>query len=306
MSLLKQLFGKGASQKKHKQEPEKVKSYQLIDKVAKTEYIQNLRIGRSWILPQMVEMCFDKNGNFSEKRYLKKVSELDFEKCWSIMMRNVRALRVLSVKDPTAYNERLNWWNKEVFLSMAKYDFKFFVKYLNERRVLHCSGGPYVYLPNLKGTNCRYDKMFFTEQPSSEWRHEIKLTSDLKVAFEKRIEAIANANDVVELLRAVDDYDQNRCIVPVAERNNQSLTEFVNAYIGDGAYSAMMTMVKFLNLTYADNQGRMLSREECISDIASKLAEFGCNGLLMFRYCSSKLLDSSEGGTFNYKDYCKR
>ena len=306
MHWLRQLFSKSASQKKRKQDPEKVKLYQLLDEVSKTEYIQNLRIGRSWILPQMVEMCFDENGNFSEKRYLKKVNDLDFEKCWSVMMRNVRALKILSAKDITAYNERLNWWNKDVFLSMAKYDFNCFVKYLNDRRTLRCSGGPYIYLPNLRGANCKYDKMFFIEQPCNEWRHEIKLISDLKAAFEKRIEAIANANDVPELLSAVDEYDQHRCIVPVDERNNQSLPEFVNAYTGDGAYSAMMTMVKFLNLTYADNQGRVLSREECISDISSKPMGLEYNGLLMFRYCSSKLLDSGKGGTFNYYEYCKR
>ena len=69
---------------------------------------------------------------------------------------------------------------------------------------------------------------------------------------------------------------------------------FIKAFAGDGAYSAMMTMVKYWDITYADDSGRMMSRDECLADIEAKAEEYKADGMQMMKYCVDKLLSKSE------------
>lgn len=279
----------------------------LLADVSETSYIQNLRIGRSWILPQMVEMAFNEKGEFDEKKYFKEVQLLDYEKCWTILLRNFHAISLLYKKNKNACQERLNWWNKPVAIAMAKYDLQLFKEYLNRVEIRSdCFGGDYVYLRKLKGRKDGwYDQMFFTKPPCEDWTHDAKTTTDLIAEFETRIRRIEDAKSISDLCEAIQVYDNNRCIMSFDTKKVSIPTQFINSYAGDGAYSAMMTMVKYLKLTYNDKKGKKMRWDECIDDITSKPEEFMFNGLSMFRYASTKLLDEKQGGAFCYKEYKK-
>lgn len=62
--------------------PKKEDVRELVGKVQNSDYIRNLRVGRSWVLPQMVNMCFDESGNFSEEKYYENIGNMSYEKCW--------------------------------------------------------------------------------------------------------------------------------------------------------------------------------------------------------------------------------
>lgn len=278
----------------------KVKS--LVRKVADTEYVQNLRVGRSWILPKMVDMCFDRNGNFSESNYYNSISQLDHTSCWDLTVRNYHALSVICQKDPKAFSERSKWWNKEVAVAMAQADLELLKTQTSKGwRVYHdCKGGDYIYLPTLRSKTSRYSKMYFLKTPPATYVNQAKskneTVDDLYLEFSKRIDAIKCASDPVSLYKAVRDYDWNRC-VQVGESMPDA---FVNAYAGDGAYSAMMTMVKYLGLTFDG-----LDRDACIAAIERKSNEVANDGRQLFAYCAAKFFDKNAGGVFEYKDYKK-
>ena len=273
----------------------------LYSRVANTSYIDSLRVGRSWVLPQMIWTSFDRSGTFSEAKYYQAVCSIEYNKGWKILMRNYKALSKMSVTDPVGYAHRANWWSKEVALGMARYDLMIFdqrIAQMSMKPKTNCLGGPYVRLFKLRGHTCR-NNMFFlnTPNPMSRWNSSNSRTiADLRLTFVQCINAIERASSPVELYQALSDYNNHRwvyCTAPLPE-------PFVNAYMGDGAYSAMMTMVKYLNLSYR------ATRDECLADIEAKTAECGQDGRRLFRFCAMRFLDRNAGGIFDYRAYCQR
>ena len=67
----------------------------LCKTVASGEYIANLRIGRSWILPQMLEMGGVRRGHlhFDIDKYEKAVRSLSYTYSHFLMIRILRAMK---------------------------------------------------------------------------------------------------------------------------------------------------------------------------------------------------------------------
>lgn len=190
-------------------------------------YIQHLRLDRSWVLPQLVEMGFTSSGVFNRELYLKSVKNLERKKVWSLLLRNYRAI----MEHPES--ERKRWWKKEVAVKVAEFDF------------------------------------------AATGNEELRpLVNDIRMA-----------SSAAELFTALQKYDKAR---PrrYDQINEGWPEEFVDAYAGDGAYCAMMTMVRHLGICYKDSYGRMLTREECISEIKRE-KEFS-DGLKMLSFCENK------------------
>ncbi|MDE5876118.1 MAG: hypothetical protein K2H47_01210 [Muribaculaceae bacterium] len=100
-----------------------------------------------------------------------------------------------------------------------------------------------------------------------------------------------------QLSAAIDWYDVNR--MRCREGNRTNLPDsFVNAYLADGAYHSMMTMVKVYNLRLKNDAGESLSRDESIAEIEKQGETLTGKDLLV--YCKEKFFDS---GIFEYDRY---
>lgn len=278
------------------------RSSALHRKVVDSAYIGNLRLGRSWVLPQMVAMGFDYQGNFSEQKYFAAINDLGYNKCWEIMMRNFRQIKDLRMKDPAASAARANWWTKEVALAMANFDVMRYdqeVKFLSAYPKTHCSGGPFIFLNFLRGRKGYHNRLFFLNPPlpGTYWNSSNSMTvADLRAQFVQRIRAIEMAYDPASLYQALKAYDDNRCVM-----QSDALPEaFVSAYAGDGAYNAMMTMVKYLGLNHTG------SRDSSIADIELKAREYAGDGRRMLVYCAQRYFNKANGGMFDLNAYRNR
>ena len=272
----------------------------ISKRVVNTEYINNLRVGRSWVLPQMVDMCF--NGTrFSKYKYMEAVETLDYNKAWTIALRNFRVISMCQNRDD---EYRSGWWTKEVAVAMAKNDLqllKAHIAAVSRNPLENCSGGPYIRL-ELRGCKNKQEQMYFTGSvaPSSKWYNKGKTMDDLYRAFVARIGEIEQAQTPKQVYNALMDYDNHRCLL----KQNATLSkEFRNAFMGDGAYTSMMTLVKFLNLRYKDESGNMLTREQCIEDIENKAQELAYDGEQMFAYLTAKFFDANAEGGFDITKY---
>ena len=264
----------------------------LCKTVASGEYIANLRIGRSWILPQMLEMGGVRRGHlhFDIDKYEKAVRSLSYTRQNEILMRNLNVLSFLDDKDIEGYEARARWWTKNVvrvmftnFLDACKR------KVLNQKAYTNCTGGAYVAVK-------QWNAMYFvnTPNPNSKWNMENSDTIDS--AFDKMYATLD------ELETAKTYWDIFNVVYPLGKpvlfsHNGEYYTtpvEFVSAFAGDGAYTAMRTLVKFWNLTYEDADGRMMSREECLADIEAKAEECKGDGMKLMRYCVDKFLANQE------------
>ncbi len=281
-------------------EPKKREVKELVQKVVDSEYIRDLRLGRSWVLPKMIEMCFDRKGNFSEARYYQSISKLDHSKCWDFLVRNYHVMSLIADKDKKGYEARAKWWSKDVAVAIAQRDLDLLKSQIARGMYVSkgCRGGDYVSLPTLRGRFNKYDKMFFLKAPSADfvnkYKEENETIADLYDDYESNIQLIKFAATPKDLATAVRDYNWGRCLQP----GESMPEEFINAYAGDGAYSAMMTMVKYLGLTFDG-----LDRDACIAAIESKAKEVGNDGRQLFSYCAAKFFES---GVFDYKAYKSR
>jgi hypothetical protein len=143
--------------------------------------------------------------------------------------------------------------------------------------------------------------MYFCDEPKgAKWRGS---TNTINRLLEQRKNAISNilgsASDR-DLYNAVQEYYDIAKVNNAYARDswNDELKlpkEYVNAFAGDGACSAMMTMLKYLKLTPADT-----TRDKCIVSIAKKVMDTGFNGDTMIDYCIEKFFDS---GVFNLRNY---
>lgn len=224
---------------------------QLRQQVSETEYISNLRIGRSWILPQMVQMGF-KRGKFDVNQFEKAIKSKyngdasGRRMVWELLKRNYK---VNADSNNTA--PRSKWWTNKLLVQMIIWDFKL----IGKRR----SG--------FDRKECKNIRFSITTDYTPKENYATILKYD-----QCRMRRRSTACDVPEI--------------------------FIDAFMADGAYNAMMTMVKVLNIRISKGNRGSLSRDESIREIEQKSAVL--SGRELLEYCKVTFFDS---GVFDYKKY---
>jgi hypothetical protein len=229
----------------------------LRQQVAETEYICNLRIGRSWVLPKLVSMGFVKSrfsykfdiDVFERSIYSKyDWSETGRREIWNLLKRNYEAISLSNGAD-----KRTRWWNHNLLREMMEWDF------------------------GMVGKRSR------------------GLNRNLCIEYIDKLRELDNFQELGKLCKGYDHARMRRRRVPIYKKVPIC---FVDAYMGDGAYNAMMTMVKVLGIRISDSNGQLLSREDCIDEIENQAAVKTGHELL--NYCKETFFDS---GAFEYKKY---
>lgn len=270
----------------------------LCNEVAEGDYIANLRIGRSWILPQMLEMGGVRKGHlhFDIKKYENAVRNLTAAKQEKILMRNLDALKIIRDSDPEGFESRFRWWNMDVVRMQYRTRLAANKKKVqNMKPFTNCTGGPYV---KVYFMNTQY--LLFVNEPyaNSKWNSTKSYTIDsFFEILQEELDFILKDDDICEFTSQLwtSIMCQSASIARLDPNSYFKTTdEFVSAFAGDGAYSAMRTMVKFWNLTYTDAMGRMMSREECLADIETMAEQYKDNGMKLLEYCVEKLLSRED------------
>lgn len=273
-------------------------------------YIETLNLNRSWILPQFVEMGFGSEKSFDSNRYINAINSLSYDRLWIILLRNCRALNRMQDKESTSYKIRKGWWSKDVAVALAEFDLKRTRKYISALNVYsNFADGRYIVIPVMRGCNYEnQDNYIFTEMPrnAEKWAYKKhRSLNELYIKLERDIEQIRRASGDSEICLAVERYNNNRILYDYQITNSERITnilpsEYLNAYIGDGAFSSMMTMIKYLGLRCLDYCEEEMSRDECITEIAEMIFDNNFNGKMLLSYCVNKYFDS---GVFDYNDY---
>lgn len=290
----------------------------LCKDIVGSTYIETLHLNRSWILPKLVDMGYKEGWlkDFSIDAYADAVSKQNYDKFWTILVRNLKALAAMKDKSSYAYKIRSGWWTKEVAIAMAEFDLAGFRKYIGNLKVYtNSSAGAYVKIGYMSGADREFRENYYyidtpEKAPRSGWNkynRKERTLPNLYAQIESRINLIRKAKNDKELYEAVRQYNDERVTNDPHFREDWSCglelaDEFINAYVGDGAYSSMMTMVKYLGLRYKDDSGNELDRDECIHGIVNKVFDLGFDGAELLLFCKEKFFDS---GVFKYKEYKK-
>ena len=315
---LQTILGSNGNSSKQAVMPDNDALAALCEDIVGSTYIETLHLNRSWVLPQFIDMGHDygRAKNFSTDKYMYWISRLEYDKCWRILVRNYKAMAAMKDKSSYAYKIRSGWWTKEVAIAMAEFDLKGFKEYIgNLKRYTNSSAGAYVKIGYMRGADRESHENYYyidtpKKAPRSGWnkynRKERNLPN-LYAQIESRISLIRKAKNDKELYEAVRQYNDERFTSDPHFRKNWNdkvkwADEFINAFTGDGAYSSMMTMVKYLGLRYKDDSGKELDRDECIHGIVNKVFDSGFDGAELLLFCKEKFFDS---GVFKYKEYKK-
>ena len=237
----------------------------LREKVSQTEYINNLRVGRSWILPQMLYMGF--RDHKKKQKINKEFSLNDFNasllgrynnspegrrNVWDLISRNYN-----EISKSGGLSKRARWWTPKVVEDIMEWDFKL------------CGKASRGFISRRK---CK----------------------DI-------LNSIPDISNPDEISKLVILYNQNRMKKRPALYHHRLPKSFINAFKGDGAYNAMMTMVKIYGVYFKDDDGVQLNRDQCI-DIINQRAEH-LSGQRLLEFCKEKFFDSK---AFDYKKYLKK
>lgn len=290
----------------------------LCKDIVGSTYIETLHLNRSWILPKLVDMGYKEGWlkDFCIDAYADAVSKQNYDKFWTILVRNLKALAAMKDKSSYAYKIRSGWWTKEVAIAMAEFDLAGFRKYIGNLKVYtNSEAGAYVKIGYMSGADREFRENYYyidtpEKAPRSGWNkynRKERTLPNLYAQIESRINLIRKAKNDKELYEAVRQYNDERVTNDPHFREDWSCglelaDEFINAYVGDGAYSSMMTMVKYLGLRYKDDSGNELDRDECIHGIVNKVFDSVFDGAELMLFCKEKFFDS---GVFKYKEYKK-
>jgi hypothetical protein len=286
---------------------------ELCKKIEGKSYIDTLHLNRSWILPKFVDMGY-KEGRlkkFSIDAYTDAVSNLDYGKCWATLLRNYKALSQMKDKNSASYKIRSGWWTKEVAVAMAEYDIKLFKKFVSKLTVkTNSRAGNYVIIPHMKDEDPYYkENYYYCEIPKKEplhgwslWNDEDRNLPNAYSVLDMLADEIRKVVDDKALFEAVANYDDARAMTEYHRYivKMEYPKEFKSAFMGDGAYSSMMTMAKHLDLQFKDDSGNTMSRDNCVKAIAQKAMDSGFDGTKMLEFCVEKYFDS---GVLDYKAY---
>ena len=102
----------------------------------------------------------------------------------------------------------------------------------------------------------------------------------------------------LDLYKVVERFDKCRMKKRDSSLESKLPTSFIEAFKGDGAYNAMMTMVKILGLRLKNDKGKLLSREKSIQEIEDQASKL--SGSQLLGYCKTHFFDS---GVFEYERY---
>lgn len=315
---LQAILGSNGNSSKQAVMPDNDALAALCEDIVGSTYIETLHLNRSWILPKLVDMGYKEGWlkDFSIDAYADAVSKQNYDKFWTILVRNLKALAAMKDKSSYAYKIRSGWWTKEVAIAMAEFDLAGFRKYIGNLKVYtNSSAGAYVKIGYMSGADREFRENYYyidtpEKAPRSGWNkynRKERALPNLYAQIESRINLIRKAKNDKELYEAVRQYNDERVTNDPHFREDWSCglelaDEFINAYVGDGAYSSMMTMVKYLGLRYKDDSGNELDRDECIHGIVNKVFDSGFDGDELLLFCKEKFFDS---GVFNYKEYKK-
>ena len=199
-------------------------------------------------------------------------------------------------------------------MAFRHFDFNKLVNIVeNCKRHDYSRAGEFIIIPRMRNADTYFKENYFyvntpKKTPLGGWNKFNSKERTLDILFSKmqmHLEQIDKAKNDKELYEAVKNYNDIRALRDchfTQEKEDGDVcapAEYLNAFLGDGTYWSMMTMVKYLGLYFVDDKGQKLTRDECIAQIANKVYECGFNSMELFEFCEKKFFS----GLFNWKKY---
>lgn len=249
-----------------------VKNDTIINQIIEDGYVRNTKLHRRFVMAQMFQMLnyVSYGGNESGYHaYLKNRYGYDYT--IKMMMEEARVLSKLEVRDRESFNERSNFFTKEVIVNVLEDYLAKLNIYIDGLPNHSCKGVPY---KKIKGVNIFNDDL-----------HK-KVYSPI----EYNIRHVRYARNYYEIYNSMCSLMRNYIKLPYDTAKSKV---WIDAYKGAGAYYTLKNLVMFHNCGIKVDKFDVRYGMSAVVFLNDKLGEYYGEGWRMFALMKKVIADNN-------------
>lgn len=252
----------------------------IYNQIIEDGYVRNTKLHRRFVMAQMFQMLNYVSYSGNERgyhAYLKNRYGYDYT--LKMMMEEVRVLSKLEVRDRESFNERSNFFTKEVVVNVLEDYLAKLKTYIDGLPNHKCKGIPY---KKVKGVDIFNDDL-----------HK-KVYSPI----EYNIRHIRYARNYYEIYNTMCNFMRNYIKLPYDTTKSKV---WIDAYKGEGAFYTLKNLVMFhgcaiytgrYGVIHYDNSANLCGTD-AVNYINSKLDEYQGEGWRMFALMKKVIEDNN-------------
>lgn len=206
----------------------------MATQIIEDGYVRNTKLHRRWVMAQTFKMlnsesCNYKTGNIERgwDAYLR--NRFPYEYQFKMMLEEIRVLSILEKRDRESFNERSNFFTKEVVIETCRQYIRQLKKYIKSQKIRKCKGVPYI---KLNG----YGDIFVDSLD-----RRIYIPSNVAI---KNVESSRNYQDLYINLNSFI------ALMVKLPYTTPKCSQWKDAFKGSGAYYTLKNMIMFHNITF--------------------------------------------------------
>ena len=253
---------------------EKENNDAIYEQIIEDGYVKNTRLFRRWVMAQMFSNLNYVSYDGYHRGYndcIKRMYSYDYT--LSMMTEEIRVLSKLETKDKESFDERSEFFNKNVVIAVLEDYLEKLKAYINKIPNKNCKGIPY---KRIKSAN------IFVED----------LDKKLYSPVRGYIFRIKYAKNYTEIYRALEAFARDKIKLPYETPKSKV---WVDTFKGEGAYYTLKNLVMYHHcLFYNDIHYPMYGNTTGhMNFLKSKLTEYQGEGWRMFALMNKVIEDNN-------------
>ena len=256
----------------------------VINKIYEDGYVKNTALHRRWVMAQMFRMLNYKYRDYRTNRvihegytdYINYVLPHKYQ--YTMTLEELRVLNKLESRDKETFEERSQFFTKEVVVTMCEDYLVKLKEHVNGSKTRYCKGTPY---KTVAGRD------IFVED----------LTKKLYAPIQRKINAVKRAKNYNELYKAFYGFIRSMVKLP---GETKKCKEWVDAYKGSGSYYTCKNLIMFHGCQVLAEErthgggtmGHWMSRRESMNELKRKAFEYRGEGWRMHGFMKKLIADN--------------
>lgn len=226
---------------------------QVASQIIEDGYVRNTKLHRRWVMAQTFNMLNSSSYNHKTHNYEKGWdayvrNNLSYMYQFEMTLEELKVLSKLEDRDHETFEERRNFFTREVVVELCNSYLRQLRKYINNQKVRTCHGEPYVKLS-------KYGNVFVKDLNS-------KVYNPLQAA----LTSVNVCRNYTELYNAFSLFVS---LISKLPNKTAKCPQWKDAFKGSGAFYTLKNMIMFHGITFEERD-----RDESLMDLDDRLFDY--------------------------------